>query len=154
MAIEIERKFLVIGKAWRAVARPGVAMVQAYLGGTRASTRVRIAGAKAWLNLKSQTLGNSRLEFEYEIPVADAQQIVEHLSEGPVVAKTRHEVPVGEHCFEVDVFAGDNAGLIVAEIELGHPDEDFLRPDWLGAEVTDDARYYNAALARHPYCRW
>lgn len=154
MAIEIERKFLVIGEAWRDVARPGVAMVQAYLGGTRASTRVRIAGAQAWLNLKSQTLGNTRLEFEYEIPVADAQQIVEHLSEGPVVAKTRHEVPVGAHCFEVDVFAGDNAGLIVAEIELGHPDEDFLRPDWLGAEVTDDARYYNAALARHPYCRW
>lgn len=154
MGIEIERKFLLVSAAWRAQVRSSEYLAQGYLGGAHCSLRVRIGGDHAWLNIKSLTLGSSRLEFEYPIPLQDARTMLAEFADGPVVSKTRHRVQVGAHEFEIDEFDGDNAGLIVAEIELRHPQEAFERPAWLGAEVTDDARYYNINLARHPWCRW
>lgn len=153
MAIEIERKFLLRNDAWRAEAQRSVRMVQAYLGGERCSVRVRIEGEAAFLNLKSKALGARRMEFEYAVPMVDAEQMLAAFG-GAQVAKTRHYVVRGAHTFEIDVFSGDNAGLVVAEVELGAVDEAFERPDWLGAEVTDDPRYYNVALARAPFSTW
>lgn len=155
MATEIERKFLVISDDWRAAAKPGVRFRQGYLSGTgKASVRVRVEGQKANLNIKSATLGVRRSEFEYAIPVDEANQMLDELCTGGIVEKTRFLVPVGEHTWEVDVFEGANAGLIVAEIELEHEDETFEKPAWAGAEVSDDPRYYNVYLAEHPYTTW
>jgi adenylate cyclase len=150
MAIEIERKFLVIGDAWREAASRSEHMVQGYLAGppaARCSVRVRIAGPAAFLNIKSATPGVQRDEYEYAIPPADAQRLLATLA-GDVVAKTRHYVEVDGHEFEVDEFSGDNAGLVVAELELERVDAPFPRPPWLGREVTAQlVRYYNLNLA-------
>lgn len=154
MAVEIERKFLVEGDAWRSNVRRSIRMCQAYLGGEQCSTRVRIEDDRAFLNVKSRTLGAARLEFEYPIPLADAEQLLRELAAGRPVEKVRHEVLVGTVLFEVDEFLGENAPLVVAEVELERVDQEFPRPDWLGAEVTDDPRYYNVMLAQHPYSRW
>lgn len=165
MAIEIERKFLVVNDAWRAAAHKVVPMAQGYLndlaamdenrGGSamKASVRVRIAGDGAWLNLKSRELGHTRQEFEYPVPVADARALLA-LSIGGLVDKRRHYVTVDGHLWEVDEFLGDNAGLVVAEIELEDAGASFARPHWLGREVTDEVRYYNLALASRPYSQW
>jgi adenylate cyclase len=152
--IEIERKFLLADDGWRALVERHAYMAQGYLGGTHASVRVRVAGADAWLNIKSRTLGTSRLEFEYPIPRGDAEQMLRELADGPLVSKTRHYVTLDTHTFEIDEFDGDNAGLIVAEVELEHVDESFPRPPWLGREVTEDARYYNINLALRPFATW
>jgi len=154
IAIEIERKFLLADDRWRAEVRCSEYLAQGYLGGTRSSVRVRIGGDRAWLNIKSLTLGAARLEFEYPIPVVDAQIMLAQLADGPVVSKMRHHVDIGQHLFEIDEFDGDNTGLIVAEVELSAADEEFARPAWLGREVTDDPRYYNVNLARRPFCAW
>ncbi|HWS02276.1 MAG TPA: CYTH domain-containing protein [Gammaproteobacteria bacterium] len=160
MAIEIERKFLLRNDSWRAAADTGTQYRQGYLcrvtgsEAVRSSVRVRTDGECAYLNIKSATLGIRRQEFEYEIPLADAETILADLCVGTVVEKTRYHVTVGAHVWEIDVFAGANAGLIVAEIELGHEDEAFERPDWLGVEVSDDPRYYNVCLAERPYNGW
>lgn len=152
MAIEIERKFLVTGKDWRTASPSRI--VQGYLNRDRARTvRVRIAGAAAWLTIKGQNVGATRAEFEYAIPLADAEALLA-LCDGPLIDKQRHRIPLGEHVWEVDEFFGDNAGLIVAEIELRHEDEAFARPAWLGDEVSSDPRYYNSSLATHPYNTW
>jgi adenylate cyclase len=161
MAIEIERKFLVASDAWRAAAHKVVPMAQGYLndlaamdnGAMRASVRVRIAGDDAFLNLKSLEAGRIRQEFDYPIPVVDACALLA-LCVGGLVAKRRHYVRHAGHLWEVDEFEGDNAGLVVAEIELQAIDEVFDRPDWLGAEVTDCMRYYNLALVTRPYSQW
>jgi len=161
MAIEIERKFLVTGDDWRITVREVVPMAQGYLndlvtidsGAMRTSVRVRIAGDAAFLNLKSRELGHTRQEFDYPIPVADASALLE-LCVGGVIDKRRHYVEHAGHLWEVDEFRGDNAGLVVAEIELQSADENFVRPDWLGAEATDAPRYYNLALATRPYSQW
>lgn len=154
MADEIERKFLVVGDTWRDAVADSTEMVQGYLNDTgRASVRVRLAGESANLNIKAAVTGMRRAEYEYPIPVADARAMLETLC-GGVVAKQRHRVRVGSHTWEIDVFAGENAPLVVAEIELTHEAEDFVRPDWLGAEVTDDVRYYNHALSIQPYATW
>ncbi len=153
MAIEIERKFLV-ADGWRDAVTRAVPMRQGYLGGSRCSVRIRIAGEGAQINIKSRELGRRRLEFEYQIPAGDAHEMLDRLADGALVEKTRHYVEIGDHIWEIDEFAGDNAGLVVAEIELNSEDERFDRPPWLGPEVTDDARYYNLALARHPYRKW
>lgn len=129
--------------------------VQGYLASDRrCSIRVRVAGEHAWLNLKGATLGVERAEFEYAIPAPDAREILATLCSGPVIEKTRWYVRHGRHTWEIDEFAGENAGLIVAEIELDSADEPFERPAWLGEEVSHDPRYYNVRLVEHPYSRW
>jgi adenylate cyclase len=155
MPTEIERKFLVTGDAWRAEAREATPMRQGYLPGLeRASVRVRVAGERAWLNIKSATLRMTRREYEYPIPLAEAEDLLEHLCARPLVEKTRYRVPYGDHLWEVDVFEGDNAGLVVAEIELAAAGEGFARPPWVGEEVSDDPRYYNVSLVDRPYRTW
>lgn len=155
MAIEIERKFLVVDDGWREKADSGMRMRQGYLQGDgTASVRVRQQGERAYLNIKSLTLGVRRLEYEYEIPVEDAHELLEYLCAKPLVEKTRFRLPFAGHEWEVDVFEGDNAGLVVAEIELGGEDEQFERPSWLGEEVSHDIRYYNVNLVKHPYKDW
>jgi adenylate cyclase len=161
MPLEIERKFLVTGDGWRVAAHKVVPMAQGYLndlavldrGEMNVSVRVRIAGDAAFLNLKSRELGHTRQEFDYPIPVADAQALLA-LCVGGRVEKRRHYVAHGGWTWEVDEFLGDNAGLVVAEIELPAADAAFDTPDWLGAEVTRLKRYYNLALAERPYRDW
>jgi adenylate cyclase len=154
MGREIERKFLVRDDTWRADVQHSMRLRQAYLGeGERASIRVRISDLDAIVNIKSLRVSVSRQEYEYPIPVADAEELFALCSDRPVV-KTRHLVVVGAHTWEIDEFEGANAGLVVAEIELDDPAERFTRPAWLGEEVSDDGRYYNASLARTPYCEW
>lgn len=166
MAIEIERKFLVTGDAWRKQTHRVVPMVQGYLndlatvdsGAMQASIRVRIAGHQAFLNIKSRgtldgSMGRSRQEFDYEIPTDDARALLA-LCVGGVIDKRRHYLSHAGHLWEIDEFVGDNAGLVVAEIELSAVDESFERPAWLGAEATDAPRYYNLALASRPYAQW
>jgi adenylate cyclase len=155
MATEIERKFLVTGTGWRAAADAGTAYRQGYLlGSERASVRVRIEGEVARLNIKSATLGVTRQEYEYAIPMADAAALLDGLCEKPLVEKTRYHVPHAGRVWEVDVFAGDNAGLVVAEVELESEDAPLQLPSWAGREVSGEARYYNVCLVRHPYANW
>ncbi len=152
MAIEIERKFLVVNDTWRAA--PAVFYSQGYLNRDKQRTvRVRIAGAQAFITVKGISQGASRLEFEYEIPVVDAQQLLT-LCEQPLIEKYRRIISHGGFAWEVDEFLGDNLGLVVAEIELPAEDTHFTLPDWVGAEVTHDARYFNSNLAQVPYCQW
>lgn len=161
MAIEIERKFLLADDGWRAQAHHVQRIAQAYLndgaalaaGRERCSVRVRICGEAANLNIKSRELGASRQEFEYPIPLADAEALMALACDGRI-DKVRHLVQVGAHLWEIDEFRGDNAGLVVAEIELLRVDEPFDRPDWLGREVTHERRYYNLALAARPFAHW
>ena len=155
MAMEIEHKFLVRDDGWRGAADHGQRMCQGYLAGSeRMSIRVRIAGDQAWLNIKHAQSLTVRREFEYLIPLADAEEILAHVCAVGRVDKTRFRVPVARHVYEVDVFHGENEGLIVAEIELGYEGEEFARPDWLGDEVSHDARYLNHHLAEHPFSTW
>jgi len=152
MAVEIERKFLVTGDAWRN--GKSTYYCQGYLNTHQDRTvRVRIAGDKAFLTIKSFLSDTDRLEFEYLIPVDDAQQMLK-LCEQPPVEKNRFVIPLGEFEWEVDEFLGANAGLIVAEIELESSDQSFEKPDWIGEEVTDDARYLNSHLAKKPFSEW
>ena len=155
MATEIERKFLLKDDSWRDSADNGVPFRQGYLlGSEHASVRVRIEGERANINIKSATLGVYRQEYEYPIPLDDARELLDTLCEKPQIEKVRHHLHLGDHTWEIDVFAGDNAGLVVAEIELGSEDEPFERPPWLGEEVSHDTRYYNVCLVKHPYCDW
>ena len=156
MPVEIERKFLVTGDAWRRDVSRSVRMAQGYLAGppaSRCSVRIRVAGDEAWITVKAATPGVERDEYEYAVPAADAERMLATLC-GARVQKIRHHVGVGGHLFEIDEFLGENAGLVVAEIELSHADEPFERPAWLGREVTPEARYYNVNLPDHPYSRW
>jgi adenylate cyclase len=155
MAIEIERKFLVRDDSWRARADAGAFFSQGYLSSDpKRCIRVRIAADRAWLNIKSAVSGVRRLEYDYEIPVADAREMLHSACADPPVEKTRYHVPHGQHVWEVDVFEGANAGLVVAEIELADEQEPFARPAWLGEEVSNDPRYYNMNLSRLPFSRW
>ncbi len=155
MALEIERKFLVADDRWREAVQRCIHIRQGYLNQARGcSVRVRTVEDRGWLNIKSVTIGARRHEYEYEIPVADAREMLATLCQGPLIEKRRHFVPYRGHTWEIDVFEGDNAGLIVAEIELRRPDEPFAVPPWLGREVTEDARYYNTNLAQRPYKTW
>jgi adenylate cyclase len=160
MGTEVERKFLVVGAAWREQVTDAVHIVQGYLARPdaahpgAATVRVRTKGPRAFLTIKGPSAGIARSEFEYEIPQADARAMLDQLAQGPVVDKVRHLVPVGAHVWEVDVFAGDNAPLVMAEVELAHADEPFELPAWAGRDVSDDARFYNANLALAPYSTW
>jgi adenylate cyclase len=155
MATEIERKFLVLNDDWRKLATHKKIMKQGYFaGGGKASIRIRISGDAANINIKSATLGVTRKEYEIPLPFDDASEMLEQLCEKPVIEKTRYYVPYGNHVWEVDEFRGDNAGLVVAEVELDETDETFERPSWLGEEVSHDTRYYNVCLVKHPYKDW
>ncbi|WP_455216663.1 CYTH domain-containing protein [Kaarinaea lacus] len=155
MATEIERKFLLRDDSWRKEVNQGDRIRQGYLAGSeKSSIRVRISGNKANINIKSATLGMTRQEYEYDIPLPEANEILDTLCEGPLIEKTRYHVQHGDHLWEVDEFYGDNQGLVVAEIELNNLDEHFERPDWLGEEVSDDTRYYNVCLVKHPFKDW
>ncbi len=155
MGLEIERKFLLRDDAWRKEASRSVEMLQGYLSGEggKASVRVRLEGETARLNIKAAVVGAARAEYDYEVPAADAREILKTLCVG-VLEKRRHFVTRGVHVFEIDEFGGANAGLIVAEIELSSEDEAFERPSWLGREVTEERRYYNHQLALHPCSTW
>ncbi len=152
MPTEIERKFLVKSDGWRT--EKGIHLSQGYLSRDKGRTvRVRIAGETAWLTIKGLTTGISRAEFEYEIPVADAVQLLK-LCDGPIVEKTRHIVDYEGTTWEVDDFHGANAGLVVAEVELDAEDEAFETPPWIGEEVSGDVRYANSSLSVRPFCDW
>lgn len=155
MGIEIERKFLVQSDAWRAATTSRQRLTQGYLCREPSRVvRVRVAGEQGFLTIKGAPQGLARLEFEYPIPTADARQLLQ-LADGPVIDKWRHLCPAGEgQVWEIDEFLGDNAGLIVAEIELQDEAQAFARPEWLGAEVTEDKRYLNANLAVRPFKSW
>jgi adenylate cyclase len=155
MPVEIERKFLVAGDAWRASVTRTELFRQGYLATTRScSVRVRVGGERAWLGLKGRVIGMSRPEYEYSIPVVEAREILDTLSDEGLVEKYRHWVTHGDREWEVDEFLGANAGLVVAELEIEREDEDFPLPSWLGPEVTHDVRYYNSSLALAPWSRW
>lgn len=154
--IEIERKFLVSSDAFKTEAFKENTIAQGYLSSVPERTvRVRIKGDKGFLTIKgiSSASGLSRFEWEKEIPVEDAKKLL-LLCEKGVIDKTRFEVKVGNHIFEVDEFHGENKGLTVAEVELQSETETFEKPDWLGEEVTNDNRYYNAYLSNHPFTGW
>ncbi len=155
MAVEIEKKFLIISNNWRDDASEGVQFLQGYFAtNDSCSIRVRIAGNKANLNIKSATLGVTRTEYEYSISMKDAEQMLQNLCIQPLIEKTRYHVKHDEHTWEVDVFAGKNEGLVVAEIELKSTNEAFTKPNWIGDEVSDDPRYYNVSLVSYPYKNW
>jgi len=154
MAQEIERKFLIQDTSI-VDSLAGERLTQGYLSHDKnATVRVRIAGTTGWLTIKGKTVGATRSEFEYPVPEEDARQMLDELCNAGVIDKTRYRLPQGELCWEIDVFHGDNDGLIVAEIELPSEDTPFDRPAWLGEEVTGDPRYYNSALSTNPYTQW
>lgn len=154
MGVEIERKFKVQEEAWRESTK-AQHCVQGYLTfGPPISVRVRIMGDEAKLNLKQSTLDIERLEFEYGIPVEDAQELLDTSIVGNTIEKNRYTLEHEGHCWEVDEFLGANEGLVIAEIELTHRDETFVHPAWLGAEVSGDPRYLNTNLAEKPFSTW
>jgi adenylate cyclase len=154
VAKEIERKFLVTGDAWRG-SSPGTRIRQGYLSRQPERTvRVRMAGGKGTLTIKGKSQGATRDEYEYEIPASDADELLDRLCERPLVEKTRYLVPFGGLTWEVDVFEGENSGLVLAEVELADEQQPVPIPPWTSREVTQDARYFNSYLARHPFKTW
>ncbi len=154
MALEIERKFLVSGDAWRGLVA-GVPFRQGYLADQNGCTvRVRIEGPRAVLTVKGRNTGMTRREHEFEIPQTEAAELLDHYCPKPLVEKVRYTIPYGGFVWEVDEFLGDNEGLVVAEIELESEDQTFDIPAWCSREVTGDPKYYNTSLARHPYALW
>jgi len=153
MGKEIERKFLVRGEAWKALAA-GVLFRQGYLNSAKERVvRVRTMGDAAALTVKGITVGATRLEFEYDVPFTDAEQLLE-LCEQPLVEKTRYKIPLDGLVWEIDEFHGVNRGLVVAECELQSEDQAIAKPDWVGEEVTGDPRYFNSNLITNPFTTW
>lgn len=150
MAIEIERKFLVVNDAWRSLATSSALLLQGYLSSGSSTVRVRMADNQAWLTIKGPTHGLSRTEFEYPIPAADAREMLSSLCTGTRIEKTRHLVPHLGDIWEVDEFHGLNQGLVLAELEMDNEAYVFARPAWLGNEVSADPRYTNSSLALNP----
>jgi adenylate cyclase len=156
MAVEIERKFLVKNDGFKKESVKEIRITQRYLSFIPERTvRVRIKGDKGFITIKGigGNSGASRFEWEKEISVKDAIELFKICEQG-IIDKTRYNVKSDKHTFEVDEFCGDNAGLIVAEVELSAEDEKFEKPDWLGNEVTGDIRYFNSMLIKHPYSKW
>lgn len=155
MGLEIERKYLVINDDWKSFVESEAHLKQGYLTAQRGITvRVRIVDEQARLTIKGGVTGISRLEYEYAIPLADAREMFHNLVSGGVIDKTRYRVRCGDHLWDLDLFHGENDGLVMAEIELESETEAFQLPGWVGQEVTGDARYYNANLIRAPYRTW
>ncbi|MFM7427551.1 MAG: CYTH domain-containing protein [Elainella sp.] len=154
MGREIERKFLVRGDDWRQLGA-GLLYRQGYLtSGEGCTVRVRVAGERGYLTIKSATTGISRAEYEYAIPMAEAMELLDTLCQRPLIEKTRYRIPWRTVVWEVDEFAGENQGLIVAEVELTHPDQPLEVPDWIGEEVSGDPRYFNSNLVKNPFRNW
>ena len=159
MPVEIERKYLLTDDSWREEAGEGVMFRQGYLtslhgGSVNASVRVRIEGKEANVNFKSVTVGASRLEYEYPIPLEDAEEMLDLLSSGPLIEKVRYFIHRDGVTWEIDEFSGDNKGLVVAEVELDHSSQTPVLPKWVGMEVTEETRYYNACLVNNPFSGW
>lgn len=155
MPLEIEHKFLLADDTWRNLVDHSSVYRQGYLSSDEySSIRVRVSNDTAWINIKSATIGTQRDEFEYAIPVKDANEILDKLCHKPLIEKCRYFVKIGPHTWEIDEFSGANQGLIVAEIELSSQDETFEKPSWIGEEVTHDVKYYNNNLVKHPFCEW
>ena len=155
MAKEIERKYLVRSDDWRSDVSRQIRYRQGYLvNSPTCSVRVRVGGDSAYLNIKSATVGASRLEFEYPLPLDDAETLLSELCQGPIIEKTRYLVEHRHRTWEVDVFEGANEGLVVAEVELEDEAQTVPLPPWVGDEVTDDPRYYNASLVLKPFSQW
>ena len=151
---EIERKFLVRGDAWRSLAK-GTSYRQGYLNSAKERTvRIRTIDDRAFLTVKGLTVGATRPEYEYEIPLADCNAMLDTLAEKPIIEKKRYKVPFEGLTWEIDEFSGDNTGLIVAEVELESEGQAFRKPEWAGEEVTADPRHFNSNLIKHPYTRW
>ena len=153
---EIERKFLVKNDNYKAQAMSHKRIIQGYLSAhPQRTVRVRVMGEKGFLTIKgkSNKTGTTRFEWEKEIPLFEAQSLLS-LCEEPIIDKIRYQVPVANHVFEVDVFAANNAGLVIAEVELAHELENYTSPDWLGKEVTGELKYYNSKLSQKPYKEW
>jgi CYTH domain-containing protein len=154
VAVEIERKFLVKGDGWRSLTS-GLVYRQGYLTAeTGCTVRIRVAGEQGYITIKGATAGISRAEYEYGIPLADATELLDTLCQRPLIEKTRYRIPQGEITWEVDEFAGENQGLIIAEVELSDANQLVELPDWIGQEVSHDPRYFNSNLAKHPFTRW
>lgn len=156
MATEIEHKFLLKNDEWRkANIIKSVRYRQGYMASNKqSSVRVRISDHDAFLNIKGATLGVKRREYEYPIPEQDARELLDNLCTKPLIEKTRYYIKYEGFTWEIDVFEGDNEGLVVAEIEIDSEGQDFSKPPWIGEEVSDDPRYYNSCLADHPYKDW
>jgi len=155
MGIEIERKFLVRNDDWKKENPQGLRYCQGYIAEDASIlVRVRVAGDKGFLTIKKADTGLSRYEYEYEIPLSDAREMLDRFSLMPVIEKTRYKIPYAEKLWEIDVFEGRNRGLVVAEIELQNEKELISKPPWLGREVTDDPRYLNINLSKYPYQSW
>jgi adenylate cyclase len=154
MGKEIERKFLLKGDEWRALAK-GTAYRQGYLSTVKERTvRVRTVGEKGFLTIKGITTGVTRAEFEYEVPTADADAMLDALCERPLIEKNRYRIERGGLVWEVDEFFGENQGLVIAEVELAHEGQAIDLPSWVGDEVSGDPRYFNSNLIKNPYTRW
>ncbi len=154
MGIEIERKFLLTSTSWKQLA-PGTSYRQGYLNSTKERTvRVRTIDDKGFLTIKGLSVGATRVEYEYEIPVADAERLLDDLCEKPLIEKNRYKINHAGFVWEVDEFFGENMGLMVAEIELESEDQSFEKPEWVGEEVTGDPRYFNSSLIKEPYTQW
>ena len=154
MGTEIEKKFLITDNSWRSLAS-GVTYRQGYLNITKERTvRVRTIEDKGFLTIKGIATGASRAEYEYEIPAADAEAMLNDLCEKPLIEKSRYKIDFEGFVWEVDEFFGENQGLIVAEVELESEDQRFEKPEWIGEEVTGDPRYFNANLVRNPFSKW
>lgn len=155
MAVEIERKFLLLSDDWKAHVEYSLEMKQGYLSrDAQSSVRIRICNGQADINIKSTRDGIYRLEYEYPMPLGDAEELLRLVAHRPIIHKTRHILHWQGHCWEIDEFHAENAPLVVAEVELKHVDETFERPPWLGTEVSTDARYYNSNLSKVPYGAW
>lgn len=153
MALEIERKFLLKEGAWRN--EKGTKYRQGYLNSTKERTvRVRIINDDGFLTVKGVSRGAVRVEYEYEIPVAEAEAMLDDLCEKPLIEKMRYKIEFHGLVWEADEFFGENLGLLVAEVELESEDQSFVKPEWVGEEVTEDPKYYNANLIHHPYSKW
>ncbi|PIE00399.1 MAG: adenylate cyclase [Thiothrix nivea] len=155
MATEIEHKFLLANEGWRQQIIRSVAYRQGYLSNNKsASVRIRIAGDTANINIKGMTIGVQRSEYEYPVPLADANEMLDQLCLRPLIEKVRHFVEYGGKIWEIDEFGGDNAGLVVAEVELEAVGEDFELPHWAGDDISGIERYYNVALIHYPFSQW
>lgn len=155
MGAEIERKFLLIDESWRHAVERSTVYRQGYLSDRDDVTvRIRIAAESAWITVKGPSDGIARAEFEYDIPVADAGVMLSTLCRPPLIEKTRHIVTHAGFTWEIDEFAGDNVGLVVAEVELSDADQQFELPDWAGKDVSSLTRYFNAALVERPFATW